>query len=128
MIWGGPVLTLLCFYILAAEFGEGIVLPDQPRQLGERIAAGWRRRRGARRGTHRRLAGSDGSSLDAIVRHSVPGYFQLTRPHERRSDLAHFLRRLDSKEREAARQHRHDPLHQREPRLRRFWIILDNEA
>ena len=21
MIWGGPVLTLLCFYILAAEFG-----------------------------------------------------------------------------------------------------------
>ena len=60
--------------ILKAVFGEGIVLPDQAGELGERIVAGRASGRGTRRTTHGRLTGTDGS-LDTVVRHSVPGFY-----------------------------------------------------
>src|SRR5665213_229521 len=58
--------------VVAAEFGERIVLSDQARQFGERIAA--RTGRGARRAARRRLIRTI-RSLGMVVGHSVPGYW-----------------------------------------------------
>ncbi len=130
----GPLGRGRCGMARAVTVGERIVLPDQPGQFGERIAAGTGSRRPHRRTTRGRFIRTI-RSLGMVVRHSFPGY-ELARPSAAAASCArpanqnYRISSGASTPSSASPEARTVtiPCTKSEPRHSRFWIILDNEA